>query len=148
MTALRITAAALLALSLGACGESEPSADDMINDASDMAAGIDQASAELPEELREAAAGTGQMPCNLPALPDASTAQAMNIEGKTFNTASEPDQVAAFYMAAADARGGSATTSGPPGLAEIILTLGDEGTCRIVAQGMMPGGSNVQINKQ
>lgn len=138
---------ALLAI-LAACGDAEPSAADMINDASDNAAGIKQASADLSDDLRKAAAVEGEMPCGLPGLPDATDAQPMNIDGKTYNTASEPEQVAAFYDAAAQARGGSATKGGPPGMAEIIVTLGDAGTCRVVAQAQMTGGSNVQINKQ
>lgn len=148
MSARIISAIALLAVSLAACGKSEPSADDLINDASDMAAGIEQASSELTYELRTAAAAEGDMPCGLPSLPDATDAQPMNIEGKTFNTASEPEQVAAFYDAAAEARGGSATTGGPPGMSEVQLSLSDGDACVVIAQTQMSGDTNVQITKQ
>ncbi len=136
------------AILIAGCDGSDPSADGMVNDASDMAAGIEQASAEISAKLREAASQNGDMPCDLPALPDASGAQPMNVEGKTFTTASTPEQVAAFYTAAAETRSGSAKASGPPGFAEIQLTLGDQGECRIVAQAQMAGDTNVQITKQ
>lgn len=138
---------ALLA-SLGGCGEAEPSAEDLINDASDATANVERAAANMSDALLTAAGTSGEMPCALPALPDASRAQPMNIPGKTYNTASEPEDVAAFYLASAEARDGSATHSGPPGMAEILLELGDAGNCRVVAQALMSGGSNVQINEQ
>lgn len=133
---------------LAACAEPEPSAEDLINDASDMAVGIEQASSELTDDMRAAAAAPGDLLCGLPPLPDSSDAQPINVEGDTFNTTSEVSQIAAFYEASAEARGGSANVGGPPGMAELELALGEAGDCRVVAQAQMSGGTNVQITKQ
>jgi len=137
-----------LLATLSACGGSEPSADDLANDASDMAAGIEGATEELSAEMQAAAQQTGDMPCALPQMPDASSAQPMAGDGETFTTGQSPEVAAAFYIAAAEARGGSAATAGPPGLAEIQLTLGDAGNCTVFAQAQMSGGTNIQITKQ
>lgn len=138
-------AAIALLATLAACSAPEPSAEELINDASDMAASIEQAEENLPAELRNAADTLGEMPCSLPALPDASKAQPMNVEGKVYNTASEPAQVGAFYLAATQARGGTAATNGPAGMAEILIAISETENCRVVAQALMTGGSNVQI---
>lgn len=117
----------------------------MINDASDMAVGIEKAAGELSPELTEAAVQAGDMPCGLPALPDAQAGRSVSPTSSTYNTYSAPEQVAAFYSEAAKARGGTVTTAGPPGLAEIQVVLGEEGNCTIVAQAQMSGDTNVQI---
>ncbi|MCK0129267.1 hypothetical protein [Erythrobacter sp. F6033] len=145
---LKPTCIALLATSLAACGGSEPSAANMVNDASDMAAGVESASAELSQEMKAAAAAPGDMPCELPQMPDASSAQPMAGEGETFTTGQTPEVAAAFYIAAAEARGSSAAAAGPRGLAAIQLTLGDAGNCTVFAQAQMSGGTNIQITKQ
>lgn len=148
MKHIQRTAAIALLGALAACGGSEPSTDDMLNDASDVAAKVDQASADLSNDLRAAAAASGDMPCELPTLPDAGTAQPMSQPGGTFTTSSTPEQTAAFYLEAAKARGGNAKADGPPGMSFVELALGESGNCKVVAQAQMGGGTNVQITNQ
>lgn len=141
-------AAGMLA-ALAACGgDAEPSAENMINDASDMEASTEQSVKELSGDLRNAASQSGDLPCGLPPLPDASAAQAMAGEGGTFTTQKAPEEVAAFYIAAAEARGGTASAAGPPGFSEIQIVLGDASACTAFAQAQMSGGTNVQILSQ
>ncbi|MGB3471861.1 MAG: hypothetical protein WBA51_13650 [Erythrobacter sp.] len=143
-----LAASIALLTTLSACGGAEPSADDMINDATDMAADITAASSRLPQELRLAAGASGDMPCGLPKLPGARVARSINPASSTYNTDSEPAEVAAFYSAAAEARGATATTGGPHGMTVIKLALGEEGDCEVVAQAQMPGDTNVLVSTQ
>ena len=152
-----ITQTAVLALlvSLAACG-SEPDGyaegalgldgGDMVNDASDMAAGMEAAYADLSPELRAAAKQPGDLACGLPMLPDHRAARPVDARTKTFNTDARPEEVAAFYRLAAESRQAEVTLDGPPGLAMVSVKLTDASECTIAAQAEMAGDTNVLVS--
>lgn len=143
---VRLVAPIALLATLAACGGPEPSADGMINDASDAAASAGTTSTELSPELRSAAAQSGKLACGLPSMPDARVKRMVSATSTTYNSDAKPEEVATFYRFAAEAQGSSFESGGPPGMADIAVTMADGKKCRIVAQAQLSGDTNVMVS--
>ncbi len=138
-----------LLISLAACGgDAEPSAEDMVNDAGDAASANQAAYDNASADMREAAKVKGDLACGLPKMPDARAEQPAGTNGRSYNSDANPEQVAGFYGLAAEAQGGSAEVSGPPGMADVTITMTDGQKCRALAQAQLSGDTNVTVSSE
>lgn len=121
--------------------------DDLVNDSFDAQNDNEAAYAGASQELRDAAAAKGDLACGLPELSDSRAGNPANAKDAkySYNTDATPAQVYAFYRLAAEARGGSAQVTGPPGLADAAITLTGGSKCRVIAQAQLSGDTHVMV---
>lgn len=121
--------------------------DDLVNDSFDAQNDNEAAYASASQKLRRAAAANGDLACGLPELSDSRAGNPANAKDAkySYNTDATPAQVYAFYRLAAEARGGSAQVIGPPGLADVAITLAGGTECRVIAQSQLSGDTNVIV---
>jgi len=145
--------AIILLIAVTACGDDGgvedgfDRADDLVNTSRDARNDNEVAYASASQDFRATAAKKGDLACGLPELADSRAGNPANFKGSqySYNTDAAPSQVYAFYRLAAEAQGGTAQVSGPPGSADIAITIASGETCRVIAQSQLSGDTNVKV---
>ena len=144
----RLIATAII-VTLAACSDTGEDGGDMANivvaDQSTATATVDTAYADMSGELKNAAAGSGPLYCDLPMIPGGREAPAMDPQTDSYYSSESPAVVAAFYRHAAEARDKTPKIDALPGNFEIDLTPDDQSGCQVVVGQIQDGTTLVQV---
>lgn len=127
-------------LTLSACGSDGDNiigspADDIAQDEYETQAGPKVSAAEdLPDDLRAAAAGPGDLPCDLPRIPGELQSHKVDRYSHAFLSARPFGEVAGFYKLAADKAGHATTIATMPGTIEVKVAMAAGESCSVQAQ--------------
>lgn len=143
LKASHVLASMIATLSLMACeGPDEVST---VEDTQTATVDAETAYSEASDAVRAAAAADGPLYCDLPMIPGGREAPAMDPQTDSYYSSESPEQIAAFYRIAAQARGKTPQIDAMPGHFEIDLTPGDQSGCQVVVGQIQDGTTLVQV---